>query len=101
MYDSLTGIVTGIINGDSFEMKVTELNARDPDQYDDVESIHIDRLILTESGAPDSTALPPDEQVFVTRTPEDLEARLMDKTVRCMVKRRDDYGHLLSDVTIL
>jgi endonuclease YncB( thermonuclease family) len=88
MADQIIGIVTGIEDDDTIQVRITDVISQDPDQYDEVESIHIDTM---DEG---DTYIEP----FVVRTKEELEARLLDRKVMCAVKRRDSYGHLLSSV---
>jgi endonuclease YncB( thermonuclease family) len=96
MLDSLTGYVISIVSDDVFALKVMEVSSPNPDQYDEIENIHLNTIFEAESGVPES-----DEEPFAVRTSEDLEARLMGKKVRCMIKTRDDYGHLVSDITLM
>jgi hypothetical protein len=123
MNDILRGIVTRIVDGDTFEMEVLETFSPDPDKYETVERVRVNSLsddieateaneegtmesdeeemlgtpeeASIEAGSADTTRFPG------VRDPEDLEAKVMGRTVSCTVLERTRAALLVADVAVL
>ena len=90
MADSIRGQVIRIIDGDTFDMKVTHVGQNNKHEYGGKERIRIasiDAPELNELGGERSRAV--------------LERLLLGKEVRCYVQARDTYGRLVCKVTVL
>ena len=124
MPDILRGNVTAIIDGDRFELEVTEIIADNPDQYDTIERILVASLedeLLTndqleeehgsvdednEAGGTSEEASIESQRTVSTRfygvrSMEELEGRIAGQEVDCRVLDRNEQAELIADVTIL
>jgi|AGTN01.2.fsa_nt_gi hypothetical protein len=123
MADRIRGVVTRVINGDLFEIQVKEVISGDPEKYDEFERVRIASLSddmeartdELEEGEPvdeDETTGTPEEAYIETgsadptrfygiRDREDLEARLLTRTVECNVLFREDTEQLVCEVDVL
>ena len=90
MADTIRGPVIKIIDGDTFDMKVTHVGKENKEEYNDNERIRIAGI--------DAPELPSEEGKKAKKA---LEKKLDGKEVRCKVQTRDDYGRIVADVEIL
>ena len=126
MADILRGVVTSIVDGDTFDLQVVDIVASDPEKYDKTERLFINSLSsetdegdANESGyveaddpenyldgTPEEDAVEGEERSEYlhfrdVRQPEDLEANLKGREVICEIKGRTDTSILIADVTVL
>lgn len=123
MADKLRGLVTNIVNGDMFDLQITEVVEGDRDQYDETERIRIGSLDIEieaqsreledfagtdeeeTTGTPEEASIetgrPDPGRFYSVRDPEDLEERLKGLTVDCTVLERNRDGEIIADVTVL
>ncbi|OGS17492.1 MAG: hypothetical protein A2219_05605 [Elusimicrobia bacterium RIFOXYA2_FULL_50_26] len=129
MADILKGMVTKVINGDVFELKITDVAVGDPDAYDDRELMRVSALAEDEEGLePVGEAMhefpeegfPSGEEMggtaeevaievaeaaptiyYGVRSREDLEVRLLGRMVRCLIHERNPAEELVADVEIV
>ena len=90
MVDVIQGKVTEVIDGDTFEMNVTGIGQTNSQEYNDIERIRIAGMNAPELG---TQAGQQDKQ--------NLENQIGGKIVKCEIKARDQYGRLVSDVSIV
>lgn len=79
-----------VVDGDTFEMKVTRIGNENRAKYNDEERIRISDLDAPELNAP-----------YGHRSKDQLERKLKGKEVRCYVEARDSYGRIVAKVKIL
>lgn len=124
MTDTLRGTVAAIIDGDRFELEVTEIISENPDQYDTTERIIVasleDELLPDDQLEEDHGAINPDDEAdgtpedasiesqravptrfYGVRSMEELEGKLSGHEVDCRVKERNEQAELVADITIL
>lgn len=80
MLDTVIGPITRVIDGHSFQMKVTHIGRHNKYTYANIETIFIAPLA---SPNPNATRLSP---------------ALVNRRVKCSVRHRDKYNRLYSDV---
>jgi len=90
MADTIRGPVTNIVDGDTFDMKVTHVGKKNNEEYNDTERVRIARIdtpeMSTEAGK---------------KAKEALEKKLLGKEVRCTVQTRDTFSRIVATVDIL
>ena len=87
MVDVIWGTVSRVIDGDTFEMKVTRRQGSNAQNYNDRETIRISDKDAPELGGQKGR-----------RAKRDLENALMNERVRCEVEARDTYGRVVAKV---
>ena len=87
MTDSFRGKVTRVIDGDTFEMKVSRQGRNNDYRYNNVERIRI-------SG----TDAPELNTRGGLRSKQTLQRKLKGKDVNCAVQARDKYGRIIAKV---
>lgn len=90
MADTIRGPVTNVVDGDTFDMKVTHIGNNNKEKYNDEERIRIAEIDAPELNTPAGK-----------RSKEQLEKKLKGKEVRCHVEARDTYGRVVAKITIL
>ncbi len=90
MADTIRGPVTNVIDGDTFDMKVTHIGKKNQTKYNGNE-----RIRIADTNAPELSE-PGGEQAKKT-----LETKLTGKEVRCYVQTRDTYGRIVAKVSVL
>jgi len=90
MADTIRGPVTNIVDGDTFDMKVTMTGNNNKENYNNEERIRIADIDAPELRTPGGQ-----------RSKELLERKLKGKEVRCYVKARDTYGRIVAEVKVL
>ena len=90
MTDTIRGPVISIVDGDTFDMKVTHVGKNNEYEYNDIERIRIADIDEPELRIPAGQ-----------RSKEILERKLKGKEVRCYVQSRDIYGRIVANVKIL
>ena len=90
MTDTIKGPVIKVIDGDTFEMKVTHTGKNNEDEYNDIERVRIAGINAPELGTPTGK-----------KAKDDLERKLNGKEVRCYIETRDNYGRLVAKVEII
>jgi len=90
MADTIRGPVTNVIDGDTFDMKVTQFGNSNRYEYKNSERIRITNIyvadLLSLEGA---------------RNKQNLEKAILGKEIKCFVQSRDTYGRVVAQVTIL
>jgi len=90
MADTIRGPVTNVVDGDTFDIKVTHVGENNEDKYSNEERIRIADIdepeLRTAAGK---------------RVKEQLLRKLNGKQVRCYVQARDTYGRIVAKVQIL
>ena len=90
MADTIRGPVTNVVDGDTFDMKVTHTGKGNQTKYNNEERIRIADIDEPELNTPAGK-----------RSKEKLEKKLKGKEVRCHVQARDSYGRIVAKVNIL
>lgn len=90
MTDTIRGPVIEIIDGDTFDMKVTHTGKDNKEDFNDKERIRIANIDAPELRSP-----------VGQRSKDSLERKLKGKEVRCYVKAKDTYGRILAEVRII
>ena len=90
MADTIRGLVTNIVDGDTFDMKVTHVGKNNKYEYNDEERVRIADIDTPELRAPGGK-----------RSKDLLERKLKGKEVRCYVQARDSYDRVVADVKVL
>lgn len=90
MADTIRGPVTVIIDGDTFDMKVTHTGKNNQYKYNNEERIRIADIDAPELNTPAGG-----------RSKNLLERKLKGKEVRCYVQSRDTYGRIVAKVNIV
>lgn len=85
--DTIRGTVTKVVDGDTFEMDVTQRGQDNQHEYNDHEKVRI-----ADKNAPEL------KQTGGQEAKEALEIVLADAEVECTVKSRDEYGRVVADV---
>ena len=88
MTDRIGGTVTNVVDGDTFDMKVTFQSDNNKHQYNDEERIRIAGI--------DAPELPSEPG---QTSKEELEQAIQNEYVRCEVQARDAYRRLVCKVT--
>lgn len=88
--DSIRGSVVDVIDGDTFDMRVTHFGKHNQYEYKNVE-----RVRIAEIDAPELNTL------RGLRSKNILQQKLQGKEVRCYVQVRDEYGRVVAKVQIL
>jgi len=90
MQDVIYGIVSSVIDRDSFIINVTETSDSSQKNYNKLERIKIKSLDASDLGS-----------LRGLRDKANLERALQDKNVRCSVQSRDTSGRVIADVKII
>ena len=90
MPDIIQGPVINIVDGDTFDMKVTHVGENNKYEYNYEERIRIADIDAPELRAPGGK-----------RSKDLLERKLKGKVVRCYVQTRDSYGRIVAEVKVL
>ena len=90
MADTITGPVTNVVDGDTFDMNVTHVGKNNKHKYGDSERIRIASIDAPELEVPGGE-----------RSKDLLEKKLKGKKVRCNVQTRDTYRRIVADVYVL
>ena len=90
MSDIIQGPVTRIIDGDTFEMRLTHIGTSNSKSYKDNETVRIAGFDAPELPSPAGQ-----------RSKENLARKLTGKAVRCTVQARDTYGRVVATVSVL
>lgn len=90
MTDTIRGPVINIVDGDTFDMRVTRVGKSNKYKYNDIERIRIADINEPELRFPAGK-----------RSKEILERKLRGKEVRCYVQGRDKYGRIVANVKVL
>ena len=90
MADTIRGPVTSIVDGDTFDMKVSHVGRSNENKYNDNERIRIADIDEPELNTPDGK-----------RSKDKLEKKLKGKEVRCYIQARDSYARIVANVKIL
>jgi len=90
MADTLWGNVIRVIDGDTFDARVTHYSPQNRSRYNNIE-----RIRLASANAPELTGL------FGFSAKQQLEHRISGKFVRLTVHTRDIYGRLVCDVSVV
>ena len=90
MFDTIRGPVTEIIDGDTFDMKVTHRGKHNKFKYGPKERVRIENInepeLDTHAGQ---------------RSKDLLERKLLGKEIRCYIQARDTYRRLVSRVILI
>ena len=90
MADTIRGPVTNVVDGDTFDMKVTHVGKKNIEKYNDNERVRIAGVdapeIDTEEGK---------------KAKKKLKEKISGKEVRCTVQARDTYGRIVADIKVL
>jgi len=90
MTDTVRGPVINVVDGDTFDIKVTHTGNQNEYEYNNQERIRIAEIdepeLNTQAGQ---------------RSKEKLERKLIGKEVRCYIQSRDTYSRLVSKVKVL
>lgn len=90
MADTIRGPVTNIVDGDTFDMKVTHVGKENKYQYKDNERIRIADIDEPELYEPSGKC-----------SKDRLERKLKGREVRCYLQTRDSYDRVVADVKVL
>jgi len=90
MADTIRGPVTNVVDGDTFDIKVTHVGENNKEKYNNEERIRIADI--------DEPEL---RTVAGKRSKEQLVRKLNGKQVRCYIQARDIYGRIVAKVEIL
>jgi endonuclease YncB( thermonuclease family) len=90
MLDTIKGPVTKVIDGDTFEMKVTHLGQNNKFPYGKTEKVRIANKDAPEIGSPSGR-----------RSKSELERRLKGRKVRCYIQSRDVYGRIIAKIELV
>jgi endonuclease YncB( thermonuclease family) len=90
MTDTIRGQVTNIVDGDTFDMKITHVGKINKNKYKNVERIRISDVDEPELNTPTGK-----------KSKDKLKKKLMGKEVRCYIQARESYGRIVAKVKIL
>jgi len=88
--DTIRGLVTNVVDGDTFDMNVTHVGTQNRLQYNNAE-----RIRIAEINKPELPSL------LGQRSKNHLQTKLQGKIVRCFIQARDVYGRIVAKVQIL
>ncbi len=89
MSDIISGIVSSLINADTFELKVITVGDGNRHSYAGIEKIKaVNFEIFNSADTGNSNAKP------------ELEPKMLGAAVRCIIHGRDDHGNVLADVSL-
>ena len=86
----MLGLVIVIIDGDTFDLKITHTGNNNRYKYNTKTRIRIADIDAPELNTASGK-----------RSKELLEKRLKDKEVRCYVQSKDTYGRIVAEVEVL
>jgi len=89
MADKISGLVTNVVDGDTFDVKVTWLSQYNKNNYGDSERVRINKIDAPELAYPGGLA-----------AKEKLARRIDGKIVNLTIYSRDTYGRLICDVSV-
>jgi endonuclease YncB( thermonuclease family) len=90
MADTIRGLVTNVIDGDTFDMKISQLGNNNQYEYQSSERIRITNIHVADLLSLEG---PRDKQ--------NLENAILGKEVKCFIESRDTAGSVVAQVTIL
>ncbi|MBC8346380.1 MAG: hypothetical protein ISR82_00135 [Candidatus Marinimicrobia bacterium] len=90
MADTISGPVTKVIDGDTFDIEVTHIGNNNVYEYNDNERIRIAGKNSSELDEPGGL-----------EAKQALEKRLNGKEVRCTIKSRDVYQRIVATISVL
>jgi len=90
MADTIRGRVTNVVDGDTFDMRVTHLGKENKRSYDNDERVRIAGIDAPELNTASGKA-----------AKANIEKKLRGKEVRCSVQARDTYGRIVATIKIL
>jgi endonuclease YncB( thermonuclease family) len=90
MADTIRGAVTKVVDGDTFDMKVTHVGKNNQYEYNDNERIRISNIDAAELGS-----------FGGYRDKKKLESAILGKEVRCFVQSRDVFHRIVANVKII
>ncbi len=90
MPDTIWGDVIRVVDGDTFDVRVTHYSPQNRIRYNNIE-----RVRLASANAPELTGL------LGFSAKQQLERRISGKSVRLTVHTRDIYGRLVCDVSVV
>jgi len=90
MADTIRGPVTKVIDGDTFDMKVTHVGKKNEYEYGDIE-----RIRIAEIDAPELNS------IKGKRAKEELEKAILGKVVRCYIQSRDSFNRIVAKVELV
>jgi len=88
--DTIRGPVFNIIDGDTFDIKVTHVGKENLYKYNDIE-----RVRIAEMDEPELNTL------IGRRSRLLLQQKLQGREVRCYVQARDEYSRIVAKVQVL
>ena len=89
MADVIWGLVTNVIDGDTFEMNVTHIGKSNSNKYNENEIVRINGIDAPEMGTPEGLT-----------AKMALSLRILGKQVVCTVHARDKFGRVVADFEI-
>lgn len=90
MQDIIYGMVTSVIDGDTFIINITETSKSSQYNYTKWERIRVINLEASESGS-----------FGGFRDKVNLERAILGKKVRCSVQTKEAHGRIVADVKII
>lgn len=90
MKDTIKGQVTEIIDGDTFDMNVTQVGKNNKERYNAEERVRISGI--------DTLELPSESG---RQAKDNLEKKIKGKAVRCNIETRDTYGRIVASIEVL
>lgn len=90
MADTIRGPVTNVIDGDTFDMKVTQFGNNNRYEYKNSERVKITYIYAAELRSLEGA-----------RNKQNLEKAILGKEIKCFVQSRDTNGRVVAQVTIL
>jgi endonuclease YncB( thermonuclease family) len=89
MADRISGLVTSVVDGDTFDVKVTWRSQYNQNNYGDSERVRINKIDAPELTNPGGLS-----------AKEKLARRIDGKIVNLTIYSRDVYGRIVSDVIL-
>jgi len=90
MVDVIRGIVVNIVDGDTFDMKVTHIGNNNNEEYNNEERVRIVDIDKPELRTPAGQ-----------RSKDLLERKLKGREIRCYIQARDTYGRIIAKVRVV
>ena len=90
MLDIIRGLVTRVVDGDTFDIAVTRVGKNNKYQYDNNTRIRIVDIDAPELSTPAGKL-----------SKNNLESKLNGKEVQCQVQTRDTYNRVVAKIDVL